>query len=468
MTTTRDKRFDALTIDRFRTSLRGELLGPDDSGYAEARRVWNGRIDRHPDLIARCAGPGDVIAAVNFARERKLAIAVRGGGHSLMSVSDGGLMIDLSPMRGIRVDPEHRVVEAQAGATWHDLTYETQAFGLAVPGGAESRVGIAGLTLGGGMGPLMRKYGLTVDSLLSVDVVTADGSFLTVNETHHPDLFWGLRGGGGNLGIATAFQYRIHPVGPLVTAGMLLYPAHQGSQVLRFFREYLADAPDEMFAVVVLLTAPPAPFVPEYLRGGPAVAVVVCHCGTPEEGEQAVAPLRSFGPPAVDQIALMPYNVFQHLADAAHPGGRQYERRGLLFDTLDDECIAALVAQGARRRSPFSTMQVISMGGAMARVPADRTAVGHRGASYAVELFADWLDPQEVGGHLRWVHDCLRELQPFAREDNNINFLADGEEDDVRAAYGTATYQRLVALKNKYDPTNIFRFNQNITPTVNS
>lgn len=466
MTTTHDERLNAVTLDQFRASLRGEVLGPNDPGYDDACHVWNGRIDRRPDLIARCAGPGDVIASVNFAREHQLPVAVRGGGHSLLGVCNGGLMIDLSPMRGIRVDPQHRTVEAQAGATWHDLTHETQAFGLAVPGGAVSSVGIAGLTLGGGMGPLMRKYGLTIDSLLSVDLVTADGSFLTVSEKQHPGLFWGIRGGGGNFGIATSFQYRAHPVGPLVTAGMVLYPADQATQILRFFRAYLADARDEMFALVTLLTAPPAPFIPEQLRGAPAVAVAVCHCGSLEEGEQAVASLRSFGPPVVDQIGAMPYNVFQHLPDAAHPAGHQYERRGLLLDTLDDACIAALVAGAESKTSLFSSVQVIGMGGAISRVPADRTAVGHRDASFAVEFFADWVGEQGADQHVRWVQDCLGGLQPFAREDNTINFLGDGGEDEVRAAFGPEAYRRLVELKSRYDPTNFFRLNQNIKPAV--
>ncbi len=465
MMITNHRQLDTTAVDRLRAGLRGELLTPDTPGYDAARRVWNARVDRRPALIVRCAGTADVIAAVNFAREHELLVAVRGGGHSQASVCDGGLMLDLSPMRGVRVDPARRVADAQAGATWHDLTLETQAFGLAVPGGTVSDVGIAGLTLGGGMGWLGRKYGMTVDNLLAVDLVTADGMFRTASADEEPELFWGLRGGGGNFGVATAFRYRLHPVGPLVTGGLLLWPVAQAAALLRYYRDYMAAAPDELFAVVAFLTAPPAPFVPEALRGAPAVALIVCHCGSLADGAQAVAALRAFGPPVVDQIVPMPFVAVQHLADAATPPGWRYDRRARQLDALSDAVIAALADQAPGSDSPRSVVLVIPLGGAVRRAPAASTATGPREAAFAVELLAAWTDPAEDGRHLGWARRLWTALEPHARPEVNVNFLDEDDEGQVRAAYGPETYQRLVALKDRYDPTNLFRLNHNIRPS---
>jgi FAD/FMN-containing dehydrogenase len=467
---TSDVQLVPAAVDRLQASLRGTLLRPGDPDYDAARRVWNARVDRRPALIAQCAGAADVIAAVNFARQHELPLAVKSGGHSVdgKSVCEGGLMIDLSRyMRGVRVDPRRCTALVQAGATWHDVTHEAQAFGLAVPGGAVSDVGVGGLTLGGGGGPLMRKYGMTVDNLLSVDLVTADGTLLTASATEHPDLFWGLRGGGGNFGVATAFEYRAHPVGPLVTAGLMLYPAERAADLLRFYRGYLAEAPDELFPVVSFMTAPPAPFVPASVQGQPIVAAFVCHCGSLEEGARAIAPLRAFGSPLVEQIGPMPYLVVQHLADAAQPPGRYYDRRAHHLDGLDDEIIRTLVAHAPGTVSPLSTIQVVLWGsGAVSRVPAGSTAVGPREAVAGVEYFAAWTDPAEAAQHLGWLADAWEALRPFARPEVNVNFLGDEDEARIRAAYGPDTYARLVALKQRYDPTNLFRLNHNIPPKV--
>ena len=336
---------DEATIQSFRASLRGDLLRPADDGYDAARRVWNGMIDRRPALIARCVGPADVVAAVNLARTHEVLVSVRGGGHNVAgnAVCDGGLMIDLSPMKGIRVDVQNRTVRAQAGLTWGEFDHETQAFGLAVTGGQVSTTGIAGLTLGGGIGWLMRKYGLVIDNLLSADVVTADGRCLNASPTENADLFWGLRGGGGNFGIATSFEYRLHPIGPLVTGGMLLFPAERGRELLHAYRDFAATAPDEVVALMAFITAPPAPFVPPQVQGKPVIALAICHCGPLDEGQKAIAPLRALGP-AVDVVGPMPYTAVQRLFDESVPFGLQVYLKSDHLGELDDDVIETFLA----------------------------------------------------------------------------------------------------------------------------
>jgi FAD/FMN-containing dehydrogenase len=467
MATAMEPTLDEAAVQQFKAGFRGALLRPGDDGYDAARRVWNGMIDRRPALIARCAGVADVIAAVRFARESGLPATVRGGGHNVTgtAVCDGGLMIDVSLMKGLRVDPHARTARAQAGLTWGEFDHETQAFGLAVTGGQISTTGIAGLTLGGGIGWLMRRCGLVVDNLLSVDLVTADARFLTASATENADLFWGLRGGGGNFGVATSFEYRLHPVGPILMAGMTLYPAEQAADVLRFYRSYMETAPDELMVVCGFLTAPPAPFVPPHLHGAPMVALILCYAGPVEDAAPYVARLRSFAPPAVDLIAPMPYVAVQRMSDAAQPPGMQVYVKSAHLRDLRDEAIEALVRHAARVTSPVSALVVLPMGGAVARVAAGATAFGHRTAPFDFVCYSQWTDPAEHDRHVAWARDLAEGMRPFTHG-AYVNELGDLGEDVVHEAYPPDTYARLVALKNTYDPTNMFRFNQNVKPTV--
>ncbi len=456
-----------MDIREFGASLRGSLLQPGDAGYDAARRVWNGAIDRKPALIARCAGPADVLAAVNFARANQLLVSVRGGGHNVTgnAVCDGGLMIDLSPMKGIRVDRQRRTVTAQAGVTWGDLDHETQAFGLATTGGQISTTGIAGLTLGGGLGWLMRKCGLVVDNLLSADVVTADGRLLTASATDNADLFWGLRGGGGNLGLVTSFEYRLHPIGPVVTGGVILHPAERAAEALRFYREYMAKAGDDEMVVFAFQSAPPAPFVPAHLHGAPVVALALCHVGSLEEGQRAVERLRAFGQPLVVEMGPMPYTAVQKMMDEAMPFGRHVYLRSDHLRGLDDDVIKACVQQTATMTSPLSVAVIVPLGGAVARVGEHDTAFSHRSTPFDIDIFGIWTDPRESDRHLAWGRAFGAALQPFSRG-VYINEMGSEGDERIRAAYHPANYARLVTLKNQYDPTNFWRMNQNIKPTV--
>jgi FAD/FMN-containing dehydrogenase len=457
---------DEEAVERLRGELRGPLLRPGADGYDAARRVWNGMIDRKPALIARCAGAADVLAAVNFARAHGLVVAVRGGGHNVTgnAVCDGGLMLDVSPMKGIRVDPVRRTAWAQAGLTWGEFDHETQAFGLATTGGQVSTTGIAGLTLGGGVGNLMRRCGLTIDNLLAVELVTADGRLLTASADEHAELFWGLRGGGGNFGVATAFEYRLHPVGPLVTGGLALYPGARAAAVLRFQREVMATAPDDLTMNVVFLTAPPAPFVPAALHGQPMVAVSLCHAGPLEEGARTVAQLRAFGPPALDLLGPLPYTAQQRLTDAGVPFGQRVYLRSEHLQALSDAAIDTIVARAAGATSPLSFAAVYPLGGAVGRVGEHATAFGHRDTPFDIVIFSIWTDAREDDRHLQWGRAFGAAMRPFSRG-VYVNELGVEGQARVRAAYNPQSYDRLVALKNTYDPTNLFRMNQNITPT---
>jgi hypothetical protein len=456
-----------MNIREFRAGLRGSLLQPGDAGYDAARRVWNGAIDRKPALIARCAGPADVLATVNFARTNQLLVSVRGGGHNVTgnAVCDGGLMIDLSPMKGIRVDRQRRTVTAQAGATWGDLDHETQAFGLATTGGQISTTGIAGLTLGGGLGWLMRKCGLVVDNLLSADVVTADGRFLTASATEHADLFWGLRGGGGNLGLVTSFEYRLHPIGPIVTGGVILHPAERAADALRFYREHMAKAGDDEMVVFAFQSAPPAPFVPTSLHGAPVVGFALCHVGSLDEGKQAADRLRAFGRPLVEQIGPMPYTAVQKMMDEAMPFGRHVYLRSDHLTGLGDDVIETCVRHTTPMTTPLSVAVLIPLGGAVARVGEHDTAFSHRTTPFDIDIFGIWTDSRESDRHLAWGRGFGAALQPFSRG-VYINEMGSEGDERIRAAYHPANYARLVTLKNQYDPTNFWRMNQNIKPTV--
>ena len=455
-------------IQGFAADFRGEIIRRGDDGYDAVRAVFNAMFDRHPALIACCTGVADVIAAVNFARENELVVAVRGSGHSVpgYGVCDGGIVIDLSPMKGIRVDPDARTVHAQAGVTWGEFDRETQVFGLAVTGGRVTHTGISGLTLGSGSGWLERKYGLTCDNLISADVVTADGRFLKASEAENEDLFWGLRGGGGNFGIVTSFEYRLHPVGPILLGGMLLYSFSRAGELLRFWRDYMETAPDELGGATAFLTAPPAPFVPEHMKGQIVVGLIICYAGPPEEGKEWVQPFKELGP-EVDLVQPMPYTVIQTLLDPGSPPGRNNYWKAENLDGLGDEAIDTIVTHAARMTSPFTHVVVQPMGRAISRVGEDESALGGRDAAYALHALSMWENPAESDTHIAWTREFLEALEPFSTPGISLNFTSDQSEDKLKASFGSGKYERLVALKNEYDPTNLFRLNQNIKPSTN-
>jgi len=447
---------DQPVLEVLRGELRGAVLGPDDPDYETARKVHNGMIDKRPAVIARCTGVADVMAALQFGRERELPIAVRGGGHNVggKAVCDDGIVIDLSPMKGIRVDPERRVARAQAGLTWGEFDRETHAFGLATTGGAVSTTGIAGLTLGGGLGWLQRKYGLTCDNLLSADIVTADGQFLTASETENPDLFWGLRGGGGNFGIVTSFEYRLHPVDQVV-AGPVLHPFSAAKDLFRFHREFAAAAPDEAFVEFGLGPLP---------DGQPGAFLFLFHAGPPDVGEEVLRSAREFGSPLEDFVESVPYTAAQQAFDAEFPpGGLNFWKSSNLHE-LTDDVIDTLVSFYERAPSGGSFVIIDQFGGAVARVPDDATAFGHREAAYDLVLVSMWTDRAESDQRIEWTRSLWDAVQPYSVESVYVNYLGEEGDERVHAAYGDEHYTRLVALKRKYDPENVFRLNQNIKP----
>jgi FAD/FMN-containing dehydrogenase len=440
----------------FRASLHSEVILPDDDGYDSARRVWNGMIDKYPAMIIRCANRADVTHAVGFARLQQLPVAVRGGGHSVVgkSVCDGGIVIDLSQMKGIRVDPVTCTARAEAGLTLGEFVREIQPFGLGTTTGTAAGTGLSGLTLGGGLGWFMGKYGLTIDNLLSVDIVTADGQVLRASATEHPDLFWGVRGGGGNFGIVTAFEFQLHTVGP-VLAGKVVYPMSRAREVLRFYREYTSCVPDELTAYAALMTTP---------DGVPAIAINLCFCGSLDAGERLIEPVRKFGSPLVDLIRPKPYLKVVTSADAGAPDGRHYYEKARTLKDLSDEAIDTIADYGAACTSPYSLVLIQHVHGAASRVSPTETAFALREESYVISMVAAW-DGGEAERHIAWAGACWRALSPFASSGVYVNFLGNEGEERVRAAYGV-NYERLVALKNTYDPTNFFSLNQNIRPTV--
>jgi FAD/FMN-containing dehydrogenase len=448
-----------------RDNFRGELLRRDGADYEYARRVWNGSINRFPGIIARCAGVADVIDSVIFAREHGLPLAVRGGGHSFpgLSVCDGGLVVDLSPMKGVRVDPETRTARAQAGVLLGELDRETQAFGLAVPAGIVTHTGLAGLTLGGGIGWLMRKYGLTIDQLLSVDVVTAEGELVKASETENADLFWGVRGGGGNFGIVTEFEFRLNPVGPIVLAGPIFWPMEESSDVLHFYRGWIAEAPDELMTIVVHRKAPPLPFVPRGLHGKPIVGVVCCYAGAVEEGERIVKPLKAFGSPVLDLCVPKPFLAHQAMFDPSFPHGWWYYMRSCDVAELADEVIDITVEHSLRIGSPLTAFPIWQRGGAAARVGEDETAFGGRGAGYTFNITAATETAEGFEEEREWVRNFWSALEPY-HTGAYVNFLMEEGEERVRQAYGAKKYDRLKDLKRRYDPDNLFSLNQNIRP----
>jgi len=450
-------------VRRFAEGLRGRTLSPGDPEYDEARSLFNGMIDRRPGLIAQPVDTADVQRCVKFAREHDLLVSIKGGGHSVQgySVCEGGLMIDLVALKSIEVDPRARTAKAGGGVNWGEFDAATQEHGLAIPGGRMPTTGIAGLTLGSGSGWLERKLGYTVDSMIGAEVVLASGEAVYASENENPDLFWALRGGGGNFGIVTRFEYRLHPIGPIVFGGMLGFP--RDPAILRAYRDFMETAPDDVGGAAALITAPPAPFVPEAVRGMPVMGVVVCYTGKPEDGERAMKPILDLNP-VLRMVGPMPYVAVQQLLVDANPPGMQGYWKAEMCPTLPDEAIGVLIEKATPPLSPLTTIIVQPLGGQVHRVPDDATAMGWRAsARWAVHILGAWEDPAQNDAQIAWVRSIDEAMQPWAQKGTYLNYLMDEGEQRVRDSFGPH-FDRMVALKTKYDPTNFFRLNQNIKP----
>lgn len=453
-----DTLLEPSVIERFGNRLRGRLVLPGDDDYEPARRVWNGMVDKKPAIIARCAATIDVVEAVNFARDHGLLVSVRGGGHNIAgnALCEGGLTIDLSGMKGIRVDPERRTARAEAGLNLGEFDAVTQASGLATTMGINSDTGVSGLTLGGGIGRLGRKYGLACDNLIAAEVVSAEGNILRASATENPDLFWGLRGGGGNFGVVTAFEYKLHHVGPTILGGLLLYDFKRAKEALKFYYEFSSTAPDEVSADAVLLTAP---------DGAKMLAISACYVGPIDEGERALKALRTSSRPTVDQIAPIAYTELQASADGLFLGGRRYYWKAQFLREIEDAAIDILVDGFATVPSAMSLAVLQQVGGAIGRVPGDATAYANRDAAYDCFPISVWQNPADGERNISWVRELWSALRPFSTGGVYVNNLGHEGEDRVQAAYGS-NYKRLVAVKTRYDPTNFFRLNQNIQPAA--
>jgi FAD/FMN-containing dehydrogenase len=459
---------DPVELNEFSGKLQGRAIRPGDPDYDDARRVWNGMIDRRPALIVRCQGIDDVIACVRYAADHQVLLAVRGGGHNVagFGTCDGGLVIDLSAMRVIEVDAERRTVRAEGGATWADLDAATQVFGLAAPGGIHSATGIAGLTLGGGQGWLRRTYGMTCDSLISAKVVSADGRVLVASESENSDLFWGLRGGGGNFGIVTSFEYRLHPVGPKVAFAGPVYPMEQSRQVMSGFRDFVGDAPDEINASATWWSIPAVPGFPSEFHGRKVIIVGAMYAGLPAEGEASLMPLRQFADPIMDLSTILPFTALQQLFDPFFPPGEErHYWKSLYLASLGDDVVTEITAWMERCPSPMTMAGVWALGGALGRCAPDATAAGQRNAPFLLEILANWLKPDDTEPNVAWARNFFDAMQQFGTGKVNLNFPGLGEDARfVRAAVGQ-NYDRLTKLKQTYDPTNVFRTNQNIPPS---
>lgn len=456
-------------VQSFTAQLQGRLILPNDTDYDEARRVWNGMIDRYPAMIARCESVSDVIASVNFARAHDLLVSVRGGGHNVAghATNDGGIVIDLSPMKAIEVDPERRIVHAQPGVTWGELDRATQAYGLATPGGEVSTTGIAGLTLGGGMGYLRRKYGLSADNLIAVEMITADGQLVTADDSHNSELLWGLRGGGGNFGVVTKFSYRLHAVGPQVAGATIMYPLSKARELLHAWRSFTQTAPDEVSSAFMIWSIPPVPdFFPEELHGQSVCILDAPYAGDPQAGAAVVQPLRELGESLLDLSGTQSYVEMQSAFDALAPAHIQrYYWKSLNARELTDELMDRIIAHGRTRPSPQILFVIRHLGGAMGRVPAEATAFGDRSAQYNISIDSTWVDPADDERNIVWTRTVWNDLRHYSDGGVYLNFPGFQEEGQalMRAQFGK-NYERLVALKRRYDPTNLFRLNQNIAP----
>jgi FAD/FMN-containing dehydrogenase len=455
------------TVQGLRDAVRGEIVTPGDDGYADASRIWNGaHDDRSPALVVRCTGAADVIASVGFARSNGLTVAIRGGGHSVagFSTADDALVIDLSPMSDVRVDPAALRATVGGGAVWADVDHETQAHGLATTGGLVSTTGVAGFTLGGGIGWTMRKFGLACDNLIAADVVTADGRLVHASETENPELLWGLRGGGGNFGIVTQFEFELHRLGPIVYAGPIFYPAEAAHDLLRMFRDWAGDAPDEITAVVNLTTAPPLPVIPEEWHGKKVAALIATSSGPVDDGASLVREFRAVAEPIADLLGPMPYQMIQTLIDPLWEKGIHAYFKATNLARLDDELIERLCELHLAAPGPQCEIHVHQMGGAVGRVADGATAFAERSMPFVLNAVTGWHDPDVGTAHREWARTVVAAASDASTGRAYVNFL--GDADAARTSYGDETYARLVSLKNRYDPTNVFRLNQNIEPST--
>ncbi|HEX5096938.1 MAG TPA: FAD-binding oxidoreductase [Acidimicrobiia bacterium] len=443
----------------------GELIHPDDASYDEARALFNGMIDRRPALIARCTSNEDVAAAVKFATAENLPMSVYGGGHGVTgaAVVDAGVVVDLRTMHSVTVDPNARVARVEGGATWGEFDAATAEHGLVSTGGRVSTTGVGGLTLGSGSGWLERKFGFVCDNLVKAEVVTADGRIVTASADENADLFWGLRGGGANFGVVTAFHIRVHELGPIVYGGLLMFPAPAGRDLLRAFRDFMLNAPDEVGAGLAFISAPPEDFVPEPVRGMPVIGVLCCYAGPVEEGEAAYKPLRDLGP-ALDMVAPMPYVAVQQLLDPSAPKGMQNYWTANFYDSLPDEAVDILVERATQPVSPLSQVLVVPGGGALSRVSDDETAFGQRNAPWNLHFLSMWPDPADTEKNIKYTRDIANAMDKWSTGRAYLNFIGDEGVGRVEAAFGPEKYKKLQALKTKWDPDNVFRHNQNITP----
>lgn len=456
-----------MDLAALRTQVGEQLVTPEDTAYRSARSVWNGMIDRRPAAVLRCRGVADIIAGVTHAREQGLPLAVRGGGHNVagFGTCDDGLVLDLSPMRAVHVDPDARTVRVAGGATWADVDRETQAFGLAVPGGIVSTTGVAGLTLGGGQGWLRRTHGMTCDSLLSADVVTASGELLTASERHNEELFWALRGGGGNFGVVAEFEFRAYPVGPMVAFAGPVYPLEHAPEVMAALRRFAQEAPDEVNLSATFWTLPAGPAFPEPLHGRQVIVLGAAYAGPPEEGEAVLRPLREIEQPLTDLSGTIPFTALQQLFDPFFPAHElRYYWKSMYLSNLVDDVVAAVADFAARRPSALSMAGVWPLGGALGRVEPGATATGERSAPYLLEILANWTDPSDDDQNVAWARSFFDAMQAHGTGKTNLNFPGLGEDPNfVRAAFGS-NWERLLAVKREYDPDNLFRLNQNIDP----
>jgi FAD/FMN-containing dehydrogenase len=455
------------TVADFRQTLRGNVCLPQEAGYDEARTIWNAMIDRHPGAVVRCTGAADIVAAVRFAREHGLLLAVRGGGHNIAgnAVCEGGLLIDLSLMRSVRVDPASRTARVEPGATLGDFDKEAQAFGLATPLGINSTTGVAGLTLGGGFGWLSRKFGLAADNLISADVVTAEGKLVRASETENSDLFWALRGGGGNFGVVSSFEFRLHPVGPMVLSGLIVHPFARAKELLARYRHVASKAPDELTVWVVLRQAPPLPFLPAEVHGKEVLVFAVCYMGDEASGQRALEPLRALGQPIADVIGMQPYAAWQTAFDPLLTPGAYNYWKSHNFVELSDGLLDALTSHATRLPTPECEIFIGQLGGATSRVALDATAYPHRNANFVMNVHTRWREQADERRSIDWARQLFAETAPHATGGVYVNFMPEDEIDRVSSAYG-ANYARLTALKAKYDPGNLFRLNQNVRPSA--
>ncbi len=455
-----------MTIQEFQDDLRGVLVQPSDANYDDARQVWNGMIDKRPRLIARCVDAADVMTAVRFARENDVLLAVRGGGHSApgLGICDDGLVVDLSQINGVRVDPKARTARVGGGATWGDVDHATHAFGLATPSGIISTTGVGGLTLGGGHGYLSRKYGLTIDNLLEADVVLADGSLVIASQDENEDLFWAIRGGGGNFGVVTSFKFRLHPVDTII-GGPTLWPLEQAPEVLAWYQDFITQASEDMYGFFAFLIVPPGPPFPEHLHLKKMCGVVWCYTGPEGGADAAFEPVRAFGPPALHGVHAMPYPALQSAFDALYPPGLQSYWKGDFVKELSDDAIALHVKHGSQVPTVQSTMHLYPIDRAVHRVGADETAWRYRDATWSQVIVGVDPDPANAERVTEWTREYWEALHPHSAGGAYVNFMMDEGQDRIKATYRD-NYERLVEVKNKYDPTNLFRVNQNIRPTV--